>query len=559
MKQACIGIVACLLALAMCFGCAKAKLPEQPAEADASTSTEMIGMPSPVHDMESYKALLAAQPAAMLLDAPEGATGVTYCYIDNDPTISQIQFTYEGNDYTYRAAAVPEAAQADIAGIYEELGKTEQLKVEDNVTMGGAYTLRYQEGSTMGLATWYYAPTGCQYSLWTATGCDVNQSIEEVVDLLLPIANDANGNPLSPAASTPLPVVIAGSVKGTVVDIQPNTLVLQLENNNTLQFLLSTIATPDANVGDVVEIAYSGNILDDPEAVTISVITAAPEETDAPATSVSGSVMQHTKNSVFVMTTSNNVFGFIIDGNTAFKGQSTSLKSGNQVTVTYTGDLANAPLATVIETTSVNPDAERTAKPEPEEPVDKTLKGTVTSLTTKRVSLYSDTGHSYTFQRDGSTIVTGNYMLEYGCRIRVLYDGYASQEPLARRIDVLAPPDPTPPEPTPYKPVKRTINGYVSMTAGNALVVEADNGNEYSFLLRAPSISGDIVVGYRITVTYLIEEDGTYNATKIVTSPPVVYEPDPELVDSPLGGMISFDEADPEADLSPEGGSITFD
>ena len=556
MKRICIGLLACLMAFALLSACAKQ--PQEAAQpAEATASTEMAGMPSPVHELDSYAALLAAQPKAMLSDAPEGATNVTYCYIDNEPTISQIQFTYEGNDYTYRAAASPEAAQTDIAGIYETLGKTEQLKVEDNVTMGGQYALRYQEGTTMGLATWYYTPTGCQYSLWTETGCDVNQSIEEVVDLLLPIANDANGNPLTPTASTPLPVVIEGSVQGTVVDIQSNTLVLQLQNSNTLQFLLSTITTPNANVGDVVEIAYSGNILDEPEAVTITVITAAPEQSDAPTTSVSGTVMQHTKQSVFVKTSSTNVFGFLIDGNTAFKGQSTTLKSGNQVTVTYTGDLANAPLATVIETTSVTPEAEPTAQPEPVDPTDKTLKGTVTNLATKSVSVYTDTGHSYTFVRDGSTIVTGNYMLEYGCRIRVLYDGYASNSPLARRIDVLAPPDPTPPEPTPYTPVKRTINGYISMTAGNALVVEADNGSEYSFLLRSPSVSGELVVGFRVTVTYLIEADGTYNATKIVTSPPVVYEPDPELADSPLGGMISFDEYDPE--VSSEGGSITFD
>ena len=189
------------------------------------------------------------------------------------------------------------------------------------------------------------------------------------------------------------------------------------------------------------------------------------------------------------------------------------------------------PVATVIETTTESSEPEPTA--EPSDPVNKSLRGTVTDLTTKRVSLVTDTGHYYTFQRDGGTVMTGDYALQYGSYIRVHYDGYASKGPYAKRIDVLSPPDPTPPDPTPYIPTVHTINGKIAMSAGNALVVDADNGASYSFLLRAPSVSGELVAGYRVTVTYQVEADGSMNATRIVSTPPIVYEPGPVLVDSP--------------------------
>ena len=535
MKQITTVLLVCLLLCAAMTACAKqAEVIPPPAlvEPTAAPAEQMVSLPNPLHEVASYSDLLKAQPQTMLSDAPDGSSSVSYCYIDGTPVLSQIIFTYEGNEYTYRAAAVQQAAQTDISGVYDDLNKTKELTVEDNVTLGGKYSLRFAQGSTSGLATWYYLPTGCQYSLWTLTGCDVSQSIEEVVDLLLPIANDANGNPLEIVFSTPLPAIEEGKVKGTVAGLQPNLLTVQLENNNTLQFMLSNIKDPGVKVGDVVELTYSGNPLDAPEAMTITVVSSTPA-----ATTVSGTVFRFTKQSVFVQTASANIFGFVIDANTAFKGQSTKLKLGNQVTVTYTGELSNAPAATMIETTAVSSDPEPTAAPVDPEPVNKSLKGLVTNLTTKRVTIYTDTGHSYTFQRDGATVVTGDYMLEYGARIRVLYDGYASNSPFAKRIDVIAPPDPTPPDPTPYVPTTYTITGTIAMSAGNGLAVDGDDGREYSFLLRSPSVSGDLIAGYRVRLTYQLESDGTMNATRIEATPPIVYESGPEyplLMDAPM-------------------------
>ncbi len=528
MKQRFITPAACLIALIMLTGCvtgaggetALAALTPAPAgNAEVSESPE-AGMPNPVVSVDSYDDLLKAVPGVMLSDAPKAAENTTYCYISGEPVIAQIQFTLNGNEYTYRAAAAGIDAQADISGVYDDLSKKAELTAEGNATMGGEYTLRYAAGETKGLATWYYAPTQCQYSLYTPTGCDVSQEIEEVVDELLPITTDADGNPLAGLSNTPIPAIEEGTISGVIAALHHNDIVINTDNGNTLQFLLTHIAVVDANVGDTVEIAYSGNIIDAPEAITVIVTKPAPMQQQ-----IHGTVVQYSKSSVFVQTTTVNIYGFVIDGNTRFSGLSNALKANNTVTVTYTGELVNGPVAIEIETTAVSPKPNPTAKPDP---VNKSLKGHVSSLTSKKVTINTDNGHTYTFQRDGSTVMTGNYSLEVGCRIRVHYDGYASHGPHAKRIDVLAPPDPTPPS-----PVKHTISGTVSMQAGNGLVVTADSGREYSFLLRSPKIEGAGGVGSRVKVTFTDDGYGNYDVTRIVYDTPVIYEGPGPVIDSP--------------------------
>lgn len=521
--------VACLLAVLMLFGCGAGSANNTALANPEVTPTAVpedgpvIGLPNPVVTVASYEELLKAVPGVMLSNAPTNAQNVTYCYINGDPVIAQIEFTVNNNEYTYRAAAAKVDAQSDISGVYDDLSKSAELTAEGNITAGGKYTLRYAPGETKGLATWYYAPTGCQYSLFTPTGCDISQEIEEIVDQLLPITTDANGNPLNGLSNTPIPAIEEGKISGKVIEIHDNDIIINTDNGNTLQILLTHIGTVPAKVGDTVEIVYSGNIIDAPEAITITVTKAAPA-----ALEIHGKVMQYTDSSVFIQTTTVNTFGFVINNDTKFFGKSKTLKAGNTVTITYTGDLTNAPIATSIETTAVSVDPEPTAKPA-DDPVNKSLKGTVSCLTSKRVTINTDSGHTYTFQRDGSTVITGNYDLEVGCRIRVRYDGYASKGPHAKQIDVLAPPDPTPPT-----PVTRTISGTVTMQAGNALVVLSDSGRQYSFLLGGPEIIGSGGEGDRVKVTFTDDGYGNYNVTRLVYETPIVYmEPGPVLEDSP--------------------------
>ncbi len=514
----------CLLALVLLTGCAKetngqTALAELTPTPTATESEPAVGLPNPIVSVDSYAALLSAVPGVMLSDAPQDAQNVTYCYINGQPVIAQIEFELDDNAYTYRAAAAAQDAQADISGIYDELAKSAELTAKGNITTGGEYTLRYAAGETKGLATWYYAPTQCQYSLYTPTGCDVSQQIEEVVDILLPILTDAAGNPLPLTSNTPIPAIQEGKISGVVVEVQANNIIINTDNGNTLQFLLTHLQSVTARTGDTVEIVYSGNVIDAPEAISVTVTKTAPVQPQ-----IHGTVIQFSAGSVFVQTTTVNTFGFVIDASTRFTGLSDVLKNGNTVTVTYTGELADGPVANEIETTAVSSDPVPTAKPDP---VNKSLKGLVTSLTSKRVTITTDNGHTYTFERDGSTVMTGDYALELLSRIRVIYDGYASQGPHAKQIDVLAPPDPTPPS-----PVSRTISGVVTMQAGNGLVVQADSGRSYSFLLGAPTIVGSGGEGSRITVTFTDDGYGNYTVTRIVYETPIIYGPGP-VIDDP--------------------------
>ena len=463
MKRKAFALLACLLALAMLFACATPA--EEPAASEETASSEqMVGMPSPIHEADTYADLLEAVPYAMLSDAPAGATDINYSYIDGEPVISQIQFTLDGYEYCYRAAQADEAAQSDISGIYYDLDQRITRTVPDGAAPGGDYTLQYAKGETMGLATWYYAPTGCQYSLWTLTGCDASMHIDTLVNALLPIG------------------------------------------------------------GNAVE------------------------------TTASGTVTSFSETSVFIQTSATNSFGFVIDRNTAFKGLRTTLAVGNQVTITYNGDIANSPLATSIETTAISDDPAPTPIPE-EEPTNSTVTGVITDLSAKKLRIYTDNGYTYSFQRGDGTVVVGNYTLEYGCQARVYFDGYAKNSPLAKRIEVLAAPVPAPtavPTATPYTPVQHTIKGTVTMHAGNALVVDAYDGSQYSFLLRAPRVEGAIYEGDIVTLTYQVEVDGSLNATYIKVVTPIVYD------DADADGAISFDEYNAGDDMDADG-SITFD
>ena len=67
----------------------------------ACGSKQSSGIPNPVHEC-SKEELCAA--TGIFLDAPEGATDVSYDYIDNaDAPISQVLFKLNGKSFCYRA------------------------------------------------------------------------------------------------------------------------------------------------------------------------------------------------------------------------------------------------------------------------------------------------------------------------------------------------------------------------------------------------------------------------------------------------------------------------
>lgn len=512
MKKKWIVLTALLLAVCLLAACAEQSVPAAEMDVDndkpaAAAEEPAVGLANPMVSCASYAELTANVPGIKLSDAPLGAENAVYDYIKGEPVVAQIIFSYAGDEYTYRAAqCVNEAAMVDISGVYEEFPHVEELDNEQNITDGGKYTLRYRDDNDIGLATWYYPPTGCQYSLFTETGCNEHQMIEEVIDLMLPIHAA-----LPPEGALPVEKPAqAGEVGGMLVELNDNDIVVNLEDGSTLVFLLTYMDNVEATPGDQVNVAYAGSLTESPEALSVTVIKAA----TAPLT-VSGTVTAFDEHGVFVQTATGNVFGFITD-DAKFTGASQSLKIGNTVTVTYEGDLTNLPKAKQIETETVAADPAS----EDEHLKNKTLKGTISKLSTKNFTLRASNGNSYVFKKSGDTAISGKYELQKGASVKVTYDGYASQNPLAKAIKVLAPPDPTPPKPTPTTaPAKsHTVSGVITMHAGNALSIVTNSGRTYSFLLGAPVISGNSYgyVGDYASVTYY-----TSNGSNVVTS--VVY------------------------------------
>ena len=195
----------------------------------------------------------------------------------------------------------------DIAGVYDQLTAQQNVDMDPTLTAGGSYSLQYNDGSALGLATWFYAPTLCQYSLFTTTGCAADKQIEEVVDYLLPITMAVDGTPLMLPQTTLTPdtTTVAGTVAGTVVSVSENEIVINMDNGNTLTFLLSNIVSVDVAAGDKVSIDYSGDILESPEVVNITVTTKV-------AAQVSGSVTQHDDKGLYIKTATGNVYGFLL-------------------------------------------------------------------------------------------------------------------------------------------------------------------------------------------------------------------------------------------------------
>ena len=319
--------------------------------------------------------------------------------------------------------------------------------------------------------------------------------------------------PAPKAGATMPPATVAGKVEGTVMALDANDVIINMDNGNTLSFALNYIANTDAKVGDKVTVEYAGSLADTPEAVAITVTQAAME-----APFITGVVMQHDDTSVFVQIDTQNVYGFTINKDTEITGVEKKLKNGDEVKVTYSGDLLQIPDALTVEIT-------KAVEKEVTNTENKSLTGVVTKYPGSTVTVKTSSGHSYKFKIDSATQILGTYALEVGSRVRVVYDGYAAKSPAAKTIKVLTPPDPTPPS-------THTASGIVEAYEGVFLTLT--NGGAFNTTYASFSGTGDGEMGDKAKVTYYVGDDGVNYATKVVFTtvdfdPVPEPEPDPDI------------------------------
>ena len=332
--------------------------------------------------------------------------------------------------------------------------------------------------------------------------------------MLLGSASLAAATPTPTPAQTMIPQKIDGTVAGTVVHVEENDIVINMDNGNTIMFMLNYLHVTDAAVGDKVSIEYCGDILDAPEAVTITVTEKAQQDQE-----ISGTVMSYDDTRVFIAISSGNVFGFTLDKDSTVTGKAKTLNEGDVVTVTYQGELDAIPYAKNVEITTVAKAVKKSAE---DKLKNKTLDGYVTALSDSKLTIHTNSGKNYSFKLTNDTKVTGNYSLEKGSKVRVTYDGYASKTPPAKIVKVLSPADPTPP-----KPDHHTTSGVVDSFYGVFLTLT--NGSAFNCTYASYGGNSDGEEGDKAKVTYYIGDDGVYYATKVVfTAQDLSPDPEPE-------------------------------
>ncbi len=133
---------------------------------------------SPMNEMDDLGTLLAAVPGLTLYDAPEGASDVTYNWINTDPIIAQIEFKLNGIEYCYRAAKCDTAEdQTAIDGIYAEMHEVAER--ED-------VHLCYDEEEQFAAVHYFSEAEKAQYSLVAPVQPDGGEGIMAIAWEMLP-------------------------------------------------------------------------------------------------------------------------------------------------------------------------------------------------------------------------------------------------------------------------------------------------------------------------------------------------------------------------------------
>ncbi len=296
-------------------------------------------------------------------------------------------------------------------------------------------------------------------------------------------------------------------VAGTVLSVSSNDIMIKMENGNVFNFIMDNITDTIAQVGDEVVIEYEGDILNYPQATSITVTKV------YPVTTISGKVLQHDATTIFIEISSTEALGFWLTKDTVITGLSDLVMVGDTVTITYDGDILEGATAKQIEITAMENTKRANDIKEPENTENKTLSGEVVQLTSKMIKIKTSSKHSYSFKITKSTSINKKKgKLEVGCRVRVTYDGYASKSPNAKEIKVTKKYEPTP---TKKPVVLKTVTGTVKSFGG--MWLELKNGYGFDVTYAKYAGNGKRVPGEKAKVTFYTQGGINY-AVKVVFS-----------------------------------------
>ena len=324
--------------------------------------------------------------------------------------------------------------------------------------------------------------------------------------------------PTATSEPTPTPIPVY-SVSGTVISVSSASFSLKMANGNTIQFPLTGSAATAIKEGSEVTVEYTGDILSTPQIQEITVTKEAPAATPAPESDlVAGTVTDVKDSSVSVKVSESATYTFRLSLATeySFAGDPVvpPVAAGDSVQVKYSGTLQNSPSALEIEVLVASGNRSKTSSSshssssDSDNQTNKKLTGIVTSLADSKVTIRTDNGRSWSFRIVSSTRVSGSYNLEVGSRIRVTYDGYASNSPKAKAINVIAPAGSNP-SPSP-SPKTKTVTG--TITSFDGTMMRLSNGFG-CYTGEATFIDGPVHPTDVVKITYY--NDGVNVATRI--------------------------------------------
>ena len=335
------------------------------------------------------------------------------------------------------------------------------------------------------------------------TSCAVARAEAETVSA--PTVNDITVTPVPPTEDpTDLEKEVSDNLlngetvkemSGTVVEVAENQIVVSDTKGNTIVFTMTYIQDTEAKAGDEVTISYIGDVLDCPEAVSIQITK------DVNIPMITGTVIRIFADEIFVEVQSTQVFGFYSHKDSFTLEGVTELAVGDYGNVYYTGSLLDGPTAYKFEVLTPTKDRSETDSNTPDASLEnKHLTGVVTSLSSSSISILTSKNRTWTFKRSSASSISGKYNLEVGASVRITYDGYASNHPLAKAIKVTAAPDPT--------PKTHKTSGVVQYFGGMELGL--DNGFSCDCAYAKISGDGNREPGDYATVTYYTQDGRNY-------------------------------------------------
>lgn len=296
------------------------------------------------------------------------------------------------------------------------------------------------------------------------------------------------------AQPDPEPTFIPGPVnkfEGTVLFFDNNEIELitpqsrsassgMTDNWKSISFFGTLDQWDSVTVGDDVTVEYTGDINETPMIQTVTVTKVNTAQFDMIVTVFSVEAQFNYKKEgvtyftggIMAMIPNGNSYAFEIDSALTQFPDGTryaNIAKGQTYQIKYLGDLNFLPVISSMSLV-VTP----TPAPTHDPLVDKKLGGTVTAYSKGRsLQIQTAKGNYYSFRITGETNIDGKYRLEEGVYVNVVYDGYASNMPDAKKITTTAP--------IPPSPVLRKMSGTMSDISGIYFVfTNGANGAQYN-------------------------------------------------------------------------------